>query len=96
MNIARTAVGCASLDGVLYTVGGECALADTADDTLYLHTVEVYDPARRRWDSKPGMKLARSFVALAAVRGCLYAIGLLVIAVLLLFTMVFFQDGVDA
>lgn len=75
MNIARTAVGSASLDGVLYAVGGECALADTQDDTLYLHCVELYDPVRKRWESKPNMKLARSFVAVASVGGHLYAIG---------------------
>ncbi|BFZ20955.1 hypothetical protein BsWGS_23995 [Bradybaena similaris] len=75
MNIARTAVGAASLDGVLYAVGGECALADTQDDTLYLHCVEMYDPIRKKWEHKPNMKLARSFVAVAAVGGHLFAIG---------------------
>jgi len=75
MNMARTAVGSACLDGMLYVVGGECALADTAEDTLYLHCVEMYDPVRKQWGSKPTMKLARSFVAVAAVGGYLYAIG---------------------
>ena len=75
MNIARTAVGSACLDGMLYAVGGECALADTQDETLYLHCVEMYDPVHKKWESKPNMKLARSFVALAAVGGYLYAIG---------------------
>ena len=75
MEIARTAVGAASLDGLLYVVGGECALADTQDDTLYLTSLEMYHPARKCWERKPCMKLARSFTAVAAVAGQLFAIG---------------------
>ncbi|KAL3889896.1 hypothetical protein ACJMK2_002216 [Sinanodonta woodiana] len=75
MNIARTAVGSATLDGMLYAVGGECALVDTQENTLYLRCVECYDPVLRQWIPKPEMKIARSFVAVAAVQGCLYAIG---------------------
>lgn len=76
MNIARTAVGVCSLDGLLYAVGGECALADSQENTLYLRSVECYDPVLRQWIAKPEMKIARSFVALAAVGRFLYAIGL--------------------
>ncbi|RUS88789.1 hypothetical protein EGW08_003419 [Elysia chlorotica] len=75
MEIARTAVGTATLDGLLYVVGGECALADTQDDTLYLTSLEMYHPARKCWERKPSMKLARSFTAVAAVAGRLFAIG---------------------
>ncbi|XP_052761397.1 kelch-like ECH-associated protein 1 [Mya arenaria] len=75
MNIARTAIGSATLDGLLYTVGGECALIDTQENTLYLRCMECYDPVQRQWLPKPEMKIARSFVALAAVGGYLYAIG---------------------
>lgn len=75
MNIARTAVGACSIEGMLYAVGGECALADTQEDTLYLRCVECYDPVLRQWVPKPDMKVARSFVAVAAVGKYLYAIG---------------------
>ncbi|WAR16523.1 KLH18-like protein [Mya arenaria] len=75
MNIARTAIGSATLDGLLYTVGGECALIDTQENTLYLRCMECYDPVQRQWLPKPEMKIARSFVALAAVGGYLYAIA---------------------
>lgn len=75
MNIARTAVGVCSLDGLLYAVGGECALADSQENTLYLRCVECYDPVLRQWIPKPEMKIARSFVALAAVGRFIYAIG---------------------
>lgn len=75
MNIARTAVGACSIDGMLYAVGGECALVDTQEDTLYLRCVECYDPVLRQWVPKPDMKVARSFVAVAGVGKYLYAIG---------------------
>ena len=75
MNIARTAVGVCSLDGLLYAVGGECALADSQENTLYLRCVECYDPVLRQWIPKSEMKIARSFVALAAVGRFIYAIG---------------------
>ena len=75
MNTARTAVGAASLDGLLYAVGGECAMAESQDDTLYLRCTECYDPVLKQWFLKSDMCKARSFVAVAAVGGYLYAIG---------------------
>ncbi|XP_029634942.1 kelch-like protein 2 [Octopus sinensis] len=75
MNIARTAVSATSYNGLLYAVGGECALADTPDDTLYLRCVECYDPVLKQWELKPELKIARSFIAVASVGGFLYAIG---------------------
>ena len=75
MNIARTAVGACSLNGILYALGGECALADTQDDTLYLRCMECYDPVLRAWIPLPEMKVARSFVAVAGVSRFIYAIG---------------------
>lgn len=75
MNTARTAVGAASVDGLLYAVGGECAMAKNQDDTLYLRCTECYDPVLKQWFNKSDMSKARSFVAVAAVGGYLYAIG---------------------
>ncbi len=43
MKIARTAVSAASHNGVLYAVGGECA-QHLQDDTIYLRSLETYDP----------------------------------------------------
>ena len=75
MHTARTAVGAASLDGLLYAVGGECAMAESQDDTLYLRCTECYDPVLKQWFRMSDMHKARSFVAVAAVGGYLYAIG---------------------
>ncbi len=44
MTIARTAVSAASLNGILYAVGGECAPNVVRDDTMYLRSLESYDP----------------------------------------------------
>ena len=75
MNIARTAVGAATLNGMLYAVGGECALADSQDDTMYLQCVECYDPIMKVWISKAKLKVSRSFISVAATGGFLYALG---------------------
>lgn len=75
MNIARTAVGATSYSGMLYAVGGECAMPDSPDDTLYLRCVECYDPIIKQWVFKAELKIARSFIAMAAVGGYLYAVG---------------------
>ena len=44
MKIARTAVSAASHNGVLYAVGGECAQGLIRDDTVYLRSLEAYNP----------------------------------------------------
>ena len=47
MKIARTAVSAASYNGVLYAVGGECAQGLIRDDTMYLRSLEAYDPIHK-------------------------------------------------
>ena len=73
--MARTAVGCASLDGTIYAVGGECALASAHDDTQYLTHVESYDPEIEQWFTCSPMNVARSFVSVCELDGYLYAVG---------------------
>ncbi|XP_013388458.2 kelch-like protein 17 [Lingula anatina] len=75
MTVARTAVGATTVNGLLYAVGGECALAETQDDTLYLRCVECYSPISKCWTSKADMKIPRSFVAVVSCGEYLYAIG---------------------
>ena len=57
MSIARTAVGAATLNGIIYAVGGECALAESQDETMYLRCVEAYDPLLKEWYSCADMKV---------------------------------------
>lgn len=75
MLIARTAISAASADGLLYTMGGECALAEPQDDTMYLRSLERYDPVMKEWTRLSDMKVARSFLAAVSVGGYLYALG---------------------
>nr|XP_002738426.2 PREDICTED: kelch-like protein 5-like [Saccoglossus kowalevskii] len=74
MTMARTAVGAATLNGILYAVGGECALADS-EETMYLRCVECYDPLHKQWIQADDINVARSFITVAALGGYLYAIG---------------------
>ncbi|XP_070534846.1 kelch-like protein 17 [Ptychodera flava] len=75
MTMARTAVGAATLNGLLYAVGGECALAESQEETMYLRCVECYDPLHKEWLPVVDIDVARSFIAVAALGGYLYAIG---------------------
>eukprot|EP00794_Sanderia_malayensis_P011756 gene11756-12975_t len=75
MNSARTAVGAACLDGLLYTVGGECAVNSPHEDTLYLGAVECFDSVKRRWFRVADIGIQRSFVSVAVCNGFLYAVG---------------------
>ncbi|XP_077990257.1 kelch-like protein 12 [Glandiceps talaboti] len=75
MTMARTAVAAATLNGMLYAIGGECALADSQEETMYLKCVECYDPLHKEWLSVSDINVARSFIAVATLGDYLYAIG---------------------
>ena len=75
MKIARTAVGAASSGGIIYAVGGECALAESQDETAYLRSTEAYDPVRKEWLHKADMRIQRSFVSVCAIGRFIYALG---------------------
>ena len=75
MNIARTAVGASCLNGFLYAVGGECAINEPLDDTLYLPYVECYNPILHRWFPVADLSVPRSFVCVVVCSGKLYALG---------------------
>lgn len=77
MQISRTALGSATLDGLLYAVGGECAFTSNIHtiDTRYLGHVECYDPLRKKWSQRSSLKEARSFIAVVSLRGNLFALG---------------------
>ena len=68
MEQVRTAVGLGSLDGKLYAVGGECE-ATGHEGTLYLKSVECFDPRVNSWSRIPDMQYARSFAAVASFNG---------------------------
>jgi len=75
MKQVRTAVAAGAVDGKLYAVGGECETKLSHEGTLYLTTVEFYDPIHNTWSNIAEMKHARSFTAVTVMQGKLYAIG---------------------
>ena len=75
LNIARTAVGAACLNGILYAVAGEKAVNEPHDDTLYLQNVEAYNPVLHKWFSVSELSIPRSFVSVVVCNGKIYALG---------------------
>lgn len=73
MTDARTALGAASCNGLLYAVSGECA--DTVDDTAYLPTIEAYNAQLKTWQPRMDMKQARSFAAVVSTTKYIYVLG---------------------
>lgn len=65
----RTAVSAGAIDGRLYAVGGECETKFSHEGTLYLNSVEYYDPIQNTWSNVAEMKYARSFAAVAVLNG---------------------------
>lgn len=73
MSQVRTAVAAGALDGRLYAVGGECETRLSHEGTLYLTSVEFYDPIHNNWNKVSEMKYPRSFAAVAVMDGgCAY------------------------
>jgi len=67
MPTMRTAFGVASIDGIIYAVGG----TNGGD----LSTVEAYDPISDTWETKASMPTAHSHVGVGVINGVLYAAG---------------------
>jgi N-acetylneuraminic acid mutarotase len=72
MPTARTYLGVAAINGILYAVGGH--ITGGAGGAI-LATLEAYDPASNTWTTKAPMPTARYLLATAAVNGVLYAVG---------------------
>ena len=64
----RCRLGVAALNDKLYACGGY-------DGNTFLRSVEVYDPAKDKWEHVAPMNVKRSRVALTANMGKLYACG---------------------
>ena len=69
MRHVRTAVAAGTVDGKLYAVGGECETKLSHEGTLYLASVEYFDPIHNSWTQVADMKYARSFAAVAVMAG---------------------------
>jgi N-acetylneuraminic acid mutarotase len=67
---ARNAPAAASINGIVYVVGGGADLSCTPSSI-----VEAYDPATNTWTTKAPMPTPRYSLAVVAVNQTLYAIG---------------------
>lgn len=75
MRQVRTAVAACSLGGKIYAIGGECETKFAHEGTIYLTSVEFYDPIHSVWTEVAAMKYPRSFAAATVMGDKLYAIG---------------------
>jgi hypothetical protein len=71
MPTARSALAAASINGIVYAVGGG-GVTDCSD---IRSTVEAYDPATDTWTTKAPMPTPRYTLAVVAVNQMLYAMG---------------------
>lgn len=58
-----------AIDGRLFAVGGECETKFSHEGTLYLSSVEYYDPIQNNWTNVAEMKFPRSFAAVTVLNG---------------------------
>jgi N-acetylneuraminic acid mutarotase len=69
MPTPRNHIGAAFVGGKLFVAGGRNANSFTLD------VLEAYDPVTQQWQTLRPMPTGRSGHAVAALRGCVYAIG---------------------
>ncbi|XP_066290529.1 kelch-like protein 20 isoform X1 [Branchiostoma lanceolatum] len=74
MRSCRCFLGVAELGGMLYAVGGSGS-ETSGRLNQYLNTTERYDPNLNVWTSICPMNECRSYVSIAALDGCIYAIS---------------------
>ena len=65
----------ASVNGILYVIGGEISPTRVAAQGIFLDTVYAFDPATGAWTRKASMPTARSSGAAAVVDGKIYVAG---------------------
>jgi N-acetylneuraminic acid mutarotase len=65
----------ASVNGILYLIGGEFSRTGLANQGIFLDTVYAFDPATATWTQKASMPTARSAGGAAVIDGKIYVAG---------------------
>jgi N-acetylneuraminic acid mutarotase len=73
MPTARAGLSTSVVNGKIYAIGGYAM--DGENRSVYLSTVEEYDPVTDKWTKRTDMPTARIFLTTIAVSGKIYAIG---------------------
>nr|XP_021002169.1 kelch-like protein 8 isoform X2 [Parasteatoda tepidariorum] len=68
MSTSRRHVGCVSLKGKIYVVGGR-------DENVHMSSAEVFDPMTNEWSSLSSMSTPRRGLGLCSMGGPVYAVG---------------------
>ena len=77
MNTSRTGAGAATVNGVIYVLGGSQRynVTDTGFSYMSINSTEAYSPATDTWTQKTPMPTPRDGLAAAAFQGKIYCFG---------------------
>ncbi len=69
MPTSRASIGCATVNGIIYVIGGGNRIERT------LSTVEAFDPVANTWTTKASLPFKMAGITTVGVNGKIYAIG---------------------
>ncbi|HJT22946.1 MAG TPA: kelch repeat-containing protein, partial [bacterium] len=75
MPTARQGLAVGVVNGILYALGGIGIAHGGGSGSVYLNTVEAYNPATNSWSTMAPMPTARYGLSVAVMNGILYAVG---------------------
>ncbi|HZA61097.1 MAG TPA: kelch repeat-containing protein [Actinomycetota bacterium] len=75
MPTARALLGAGTVNGIVYALGGQVVGPTPDEGTLFLATVEAYDPATDTWTARAPMPTRRFALGVGEIGGLVYAVG---------------------
>src|SRR3990172_10884990 len=74
IQVARGSLGVAVVNGKIYAIGGSNGSSPNGT-SIYVGTIEEYDPSRDTWTFKRSMPTSRIYSTIAAFQSKIYCIG---------------------